>query len=93
MLLSQFYGKKEIPATIFLTTGLINTNDTVWYGRINLALSKTQRTHIEWNGFKFDLSTLDLKAKASAAIQDSLKELDTSHSSWQHSQNYFGVGG
>jgi len=68
--------KERIPATIFLTTGLINTNDTVWYGRINLALSKTQRTHIEWNGFKFDLSTLDLKAKASAAIQDSLKTLE-----------------
>jgi peptidoglycan/xylan/chitin deacetylase (PgdA/CDA1 family) len=68
--------KERIPATIFLTTGLINTNDTVWYGRINLALSKTQRTHIEWNGFEFDLSTLDLKAKASAAIQDRLKALE-----------------
>jgi peptidoglycan/xylan/chitin deacetylase (PgdA/CDA1 family) len=68
--------KERIPATIFLTTGLMNTNDTVWYCRLNLALSKTQRTHIEWNGFKFDLSTLDLKAKASAAIQDSLKKLE-----------------
>ena len=68
--------KERIPATIFLTTGLINTNDTVWYCRLNLALSQTRRTLIEWNGFKFDLSTLDLKAKASAAIQGSLKKLD-----------------
>jgi peptidoglycan/xylan/chitin deacetylase (PgdA/CDA1 family) len=67
--------KERIPATIFLTTGLINTDDTVWYCRLNLALSKAQRTHIEWNGFKFDLSTLCQKAKASAAIQDSLKRL------------------
>jgi peptidoglycan/xylan/chitin deacetylase (PgdA/CDA1 family) len=66
--------REKIPATIFLTTGLINTDDTVWYGRINLALSKTQRAEIEWNGYRFDLSTLDLKAKASAAIQDSLKD-------------------
>jgi len=67
--------KERFPATIFLTTGLINTDDTVWYGRINLALSKTQRTHIEWNGFTFDLSRSDLKAKASTAIQESLKKL------------------
>jgi peptidoglycan/xylan/chitin deacetylase (PgdA/CDA1 family) len=67
--------RERIPATIFLTTGLINTKDTVWYGRIHLALSKTQRTQIEWNGLRFDLSTLDLKAKASAAIQESLKQL------------------
>jgi peptidoglycan/xylan/chitin deacetylase (PgdA/CDA1 family) len=67
--------KEKIPATIFLTTGLIDTNDTVWYCRFNLALSQTHRPFIEWNGFKFDLSTLDLKAKASVAIQDNLKEL------------------
>ena len=67
--------REKIPATIFLATGLINTNDTVWYGRINLALAKTRRSSIEWNGFKFDLSTLNLKAKASAALQGSLKRL------------------
>lgn len=70
--------RERIPATFFLTTGLINTNDTVWYCRFNLALSQTRRLHIEWNGFKFDLSTLDLKAKASVAIQESLKKLEHS---------------
>ena len=70
--------RERIPATIFLTTGLINTNDTVWYCRFNIALSQTRRLHIEWNGFKFDLSTLDLKAKASVAIQESLKKLEHS---------------
>jgi peptidoglycan/xylan/chitin deacetylase (PgdA/CDA1 family) len=70
--------RERIPATIFLTTGLINTNDTVWYCRFNIALSQTRRLHIEWNGFKFDLSTLDLRAKASATIQGSLKKLEYS---------------
>ena len=70
--------RERIPATIFLTTGLINTNDTVWYCRLNLALSQTRRHLIEWNGFKFSLSTLDLKAKASLAIQESLKKLEHS---------------
>ena len=56
----------------------MNTEDTVWYCRLNLALSQTHRDFIEWNGVKFDISTLDLKAKASAAIQESLKKLEHS---------------
>jgi len=67
--------KEKIPVTIFLATGLIDTNDTVWYCRINLALSQTGRPQIDRSGFKFDLSTLDLKAKASTVIQESLKGL------------------
>ena len=66
---------EKIPATIFLTTGLIDTNNTVWHCQLNLALSETRRPRIERNGLKLDLSTLDLKAKASAAIQESLKKL------------------
>jgi len=68
--------RERIPATIFLATGLMNTEDTVWYCRLNLALSQTRRDFIEWNGFKFDLFTSDQKAKASAAIQESLKRLE-----------------
>jgi peptidoglycan/xylan/chitin deacetylase (PgdA/CDA1 family) len=67
--------RERMPATIFLTTGLIDTDDTVWHCRLNLALSHTRRPHIERNGIKFNLSTLELKAKASAAIQNSLKKL------------------
>jgi peptidoglycan/xylan/chitin deacetylase (PgdA/CDA1 family) len=67
--------RERIPATVFLATGLMNTEDTVWYCRLNLALSQTQKDSIEWNGSRFDLSTLGLKAKASAAIQDRLKKL------------------
>jgi hypothetical protein len=47
----------------------------LWHCLLNLALSQTRKPRIEKDGFKFDLSTLDLKAKASAAIQESLKEL------------------
>ncbi len=67
--------EERIPATIFLTTGLIDTNDTMWHCRLNLALSQTRRHVLERNGFKFDLSTLNLRAKASAAIQENLKRL------------------
>ena len=67
--------KEEMPATIFLTTGLIDTNDTVWYCRLNLAISQTRRVLMEWDDFRYELSTRDLKARASAAIQGSLKKL------------------
>jgi len=70
--------RERIPATIFLATGLMNTEDTVWYCRLNLALSQTHRDFIEWDGVKFDISTLGLKAKASAALQESLKKLEHS---------------
>lgn len=64
-----------IPATIFLATGLLNSRDTVWYCRLNLAFSQTHKDSIEWNGSKFDLSTSSQKGRASAVIQDSLKRL------------------
>ncbi|HUL22615.1 MAG TPA: polysaccharide deacetylase family protein [Thermodesulfobacteriota bacterium] len=67
--------REKIPATIFLATGLIDTTDTVWHCRLNLALSQTRRPVMDRNGFQFDLSTLNLKAKASAAIQENLKTL------------------
>jgi len=66
---------EQMPATIFLTTGLIDTDDTVWHCRLNLALAQTQRSHMEMNGFRFDLSTREQRANASAAIQSSLKKL------------------
>jgi peptidoglycan/xylan/chitin deacetylase (PgdA/CDA1 family) len=67
--------KEKIPAAIFLTTGFVDTNDTVWHCRLNLAVSQTRRPCIKCNGFESDLSTSSLKAKASAAIQENLKGL------------------
>ncbi len=69
---------KRIPATVFLATGFTDTNDTVWYGRINLALCKTRKTQFEWEGSRFDLATPELKAKASAVLQEYLKKLEYS---------------
>src|SRR6266852_1601112 len=45
-----------LPATIFLPTELVNTNDTLWYCRLNLALSETNKPSLVWNGCSFDLS-------------------------------------
>ncbi len=65
--------KAKLPATIFLVTGLVNTNDTLWSYRLKLALAKTRRSSFEWDRRKFNLSGWKNKAKISAAIRARLK--------------------
>jgi len=61
------------PATIFLITGLVNTDDTVWYCRLNRALAETKKASLELDGTKLDLSGTDAKARSSSAIKHKLK--------------------
>jgi peptidoglycan/xylan/chitin deacetylase (PgdA/CDA1 family) len=65
--------KWAIPATIFLATDFIGSDDTIWFCRINEALAKTSLTRLEWDGATYDLSSPYLRAKAHAAIQTRLK--------------------
>ena len=69
----------SLPATIFLATDFIGSDDTVWFCRINEALSQTSLTNLEWDGIAYDLSTQRSRAKAHSAIQERLK-------AHQHSQ-------
>ncbi|MGH7962489.1 MAG: polysaccharide deacetylase family protein, partial [Candidatus Binatia bacterium] len=63
-----------IPATIFLTTGLIGTSDTAWFCRLNRAVAETRKTALEWNGRRFDLSGPGPKGETASAIKARLKE-------------------
>jgi peptidoglycan/xylan/chitin deacetylase (PgdA/CDA1 family) len=62
-----------LPATIFLVTGLIDSDDTVWFCRINEALSRTTLTRLNWQGESYDLSTRGARAEAHALLQRRLK--------------------
>lgn len=62
-----------LPATIFLTTALVNTDDTVWFCRLNRALAKTSKPSLEWDGRRLDLSGPGAKAETAATIQATLK--------------------
>jgi peptidoglycan/xylan/chitin deacetylase (PgdA/CDA1 family) len=68
----------KAPATIFLTTGLVNTDDTVWFCRLNRALANTKILWFEWDGSRFDLSKPDSKAETAAVIQGKLKKFHNS---------------
>src|SRR5262249_47604424 len=46
----------SLPTTIFLTTGLINSDETLWFCRLNRAVALTPLTKFEWHRCQFDLS-------------------------------------
>jgi peptidoglycan/xylan/chitin deacetylase (PgdA/CDA1 family) len=64
-----------VPATIFLTTALVDTTDTLWPYRLHLTLTGTKRTSLEWGGQRFDLSGTGAVVKAAKTIKNRLKEL------------------
>ncbi len=63
-----------IPATIFLTTGLVDSSDTVWFCHIICALSSTRKQSLRWNEKDLDLSEPRRRAAASVKLQASIKE-------------------
>ena len=66
--------EEGIPATIFLTTGLIGSESTVWFCHLNNAFALTKRDAFVWNGRRFDLSTAAKKARSYEIIKQELKE-------------------
>ncbi len=65
----------EIPATIFLSTKFVDTDDTIWFCRLNRAFGKTRKPYLDWNGCAFYIGDPKNKADASARIQSRLKEM------------------
>jgi peptidoglycan/xylan/chitin deacetylase (PgdA/CDA1 family) len=63
----------DAPATVFLVTGLVDTDDTVWFCRINQAVSESDRNVLGWDGTQFDLGSARAKTATSASIQERLK--------------------
>jgi peptidoglycan/xylan/chitin deacetylase (PgdA/CDA1 family) len=64
-----------MPATVFLTTGLIDTDRTVWFCRLLQGIVDTRRDAIEWEGERFPLGTPCERSIASARLQARLKRL------------------
>jgi hypothetical protein len=58
---------------VFLVPSMVGTSDTIWFCRLHRALTETTRTALEWEGRRFDLSTADRRARASATLQAHLK--------------------
>lgn len=65
----------SLPATVFLVTDLIGSNDTVWFCRLNQAVAATRQQSFSWRGDKFALGTRYERANTSALLQSRLKQL------------------
>jgi peptidoglycan/xylan/chitin deacetylase (PgdA/CDA1 family) len=64
-----------LPATIFLTTGFVDTPDTPWFCRLQDAMAKSPKTSVAWDGGVFDLSDSANRSRAVAQIKRRLKRL------------------
>ncbi len=69
--------KYQVPATIYLTTGLIGTNDRTWPDQIEYALLETARDRVELaslsGGRTIPIGTVKEKERASLEIGQALK--------------------
>jgi peptidoglycan/xylan/chitin deacetylase (PgdA/CDA1 family) len=64
-----------LPATLFLTTQFLNTDETFWYGLWIHAIRMTQCKSMIWNGQTFDLQSPQARRRTSDTIQNELKKL------------------
>ena len=67
----QQYG---VPATIFLTTGFVDSSNTVWLCQVIRAISETREPSLRWGDAELDLSDPRKKAMASARSATLLRE-------------------
>jgi len=63
----------HLPATIFLSTSVIGTDDILWHDRVFRAFNRTRAARHRG----FDLSSNDEKNAAQAAVLTTLKKLET----------------
>jgi peptidoglycan/xylan/chitin deacetylase (PgdA/CDA1 family) len=64
-----------LPATVFLVTGLIDTDRTIWYCALNHALERTRMQSFTWMGHRYDLSGPGSRSLACRKLQARLKKM------------------
>ena len=64
-----------VPATVFLISDLVDSDDTVWFCRLHDAVCKTRLDSIVHDGIHIDLRGRSARAAGSALLQSLLKGL------------------
>lgn len=65
--------KYRLPATIFLSTKFIDTDETIWFCRVIQIIESCKIDEIVWDGIKLKIRTNEEKRLASSKIQEDLK--------------------
>jgi peptidoglycan/xylan/chitin deacetylase (PgdA/CDA1 family) len=64
-----------LPATIFLTTAFIGTDQTLWYCRLNRAVDESRMKSFWWRDREFVLTDAAAKQDSARRLNDALKKL------------------
>ena len=64
-----------LPAVVFVVSGLVDTDDTPWYCRLNRALAAATRRSLEWRDQTFTFDSAPARGRAGALLQMRLREL------------------
>lgn len=65
----------SIPATIFVVTGLIDTDDTVWSARLHQAVCASPARDVSFRGRSLPLGDPAARSRTSARLQQAVKAL------------------
>lgn len=63
------------PATIFLPTKFVDSDNTLWFCHLNQAFTMTHKTHLVWKRTTFRIDDPSRKAAVSHVLQEKLKDL------------------
>lgn len=63
----------NLPATIFLSTAFISSDDWYWYCRLHDAVSSTKKDELIWHGERFIFNSIAARAASSSRLRQLLK--------------------
>jgi peptidoglycan/xylan/chitin deacetylase (PgdA/CDA1 family) len=64
-----------LPAAVFVVSGLVDTDDTPWYCRLNRALAAATRRSLQWREETFAFDSAPARGRAGIVLQRRLQEL------------------
>jgi peptidoglycan/xylan/chitin deacetylase (PgdA/CDA1 family) len=65
--------KLGLPATIYLATGFLDTDTTIWTGLLHHAFTVTRLQRLEWRGRQWELDSLSARATCLREIKAGIK--------------------
>ena len=67
--------KLQLPATIFLTTHFVDSQETIWFCKLLLALANTKKKILEWDNDCYPILTSKEKTQTSTIVRKKLIDL------------------